>query len=254
MFLIFFLQMVAAQFKNLAPEERAKWDEKANADKKRYAEEMANYDAPEDDDEDDEPTKKKVKKDKNAPKKARSAYTYFGNDMRETIKAENSDLSFAETNKLLGERWKALDSDDKQKYEDMAAEDKKRYKKEMANYTPPDASRDKKGKTKAKKDPNAPKKPMSSFMYFSTETRPKIKAENPGISFGELGKKAGELFRNLTQEEKKVYEKKAATDKIRYEKEMEAYKSSKKAPDDDDGVDDHDDDDDDDSDDDSDDE
>lgn len=82
--------MVAARFKNLSPEERAKWDEKAKADKKRYEEEMANYSAPEDsdDDKEDEKPKKKAKKDKNAPKKARSAFLHFGSDMRETIKSE----------------------------------------------------------------------------------------------------------------------------------------------------------------------
>ena len=232
----------------MSAEERAKYEEKANADKKRYAEEMANYEPPEDDDDDgdDEPTKKKAKKDKNAPKSARSAYMYFGNDMREKIKAENPDLTFAEINKQLGERRKALDSDEKQQYEDMAAEDKKRYKKEMANYTPPEGSKDKKGKTKAKKDPNAPKQAMSSFMFFSVEMRPKLKAENPDIKFGEIGKKLGELFRNLSPEEKERYEKKAAQDKVRHKKEMEAYKSSKKsANDDDDGVNDDDDDDDD---------
>ena len=224
--------MVAAQFKNLTSEERAKWDEKAKADKKRYEEEMANYSAPEDSDNDEtEQTKKKAKKDKNAPKSARSAYTYFGNDMRESIKAENADVSFAEVNKMLGERWKNLSSDEKQKYEDMAAEDKKRYKKEMASYTPPEGSEGK-TKKKAKKDPNAPKKAATSFFIFSSEMRPKLKAENPDIKFGELGKKLGELFRNLSPEEKERYEQKASEDKARFKKEMEEYKRSKKSEDD----------------------
>ena len=49
---------------------------------------------------------------------------------------------------------------EKKRFEDMAAKDKVRYDKEMANYTPP-AGGDggKKGKRK-KKDPNAPKRPL----------------------------------------------------------------------------------------------
>ena len=53
---------------------------------------------------------------------------------------------------------------EKKRFEDMAAKDKVRYDKEMANYTPP-AGGDggKKGKRK-KKDPNAPKRPL--WVYF----------------------------------------------------------------------------------------
>ena len=39
-------------------------------------------------------------------------------------------------------------------------------------------------KTKAKKDPNAPKKPLSAFMFFSQENRQKVKDENPDATFG----------------------------------------------------------------------
>lgn len=111
--------------------------------------------------------------------------------MRETIKSEKPDLGFSETNKLLGERWKALSSEDKEKFEEMAANDKKRYEKEMESYTPPAGSKDSgsKKKAKVKKDPNAPKKASTSFLIFSSEMRPKLKAENPDMSFGELGKK-----------------------------------------------------------------
>ena len=41
-------------------------------------------------------------------------------------------------------------------------------------------------KVKAKKDPNAPKKGLSGFMFFSQEQRPIVKEENPKASFGEF--------------------------------------------------------------------
>jgi len=44
---------------------------------------------------------------------------------------------------------------DKKRFEDMAAKDKVRYDKEMANYSP---SKGEKGKRK--KDPNAPKRAL----------------------------------------------------------------------------------------------
>lgn len=126
-------------------------------------------------------------------------------------------------------------ADEKAKYEKMAAADKERYAKEMKSYTPPAGSEDKKtgAKKKAKKDPDAPKKAMSAFMYFSNKMRPKIKAENPDISFGDLGKRIGELYRALTPEEKEPYEKMATNDKKRFERDNAAYNSKSKAAKDD---------------------
>ena len=47
---------------------------------------------------------------------------------------------------------------EKKKFDDLAAKDKVRYDREMANYVP---SGDAKGtKRKNKKDPNAPKRPL----------------------------------------------------------------------------------------------
>ena len=77
---------------------------------------------------------------------------------------------------------------------------------------------------KAKKDPNAPKRGLSAFMFFSNDNREKIKKENPGCSFGEVGKYLGEAWSKADAKTKKKYEEQAAKDKARYEKEMAKYK------------------------------
>lgn len=130
----------------------------------------------------------------------------------------------------------------------MAKSDKERYKTEMKDYTPPDDSDDDDGggkkkpkKKRAKKDPNAPKRGLTSFFLFSSEMRPKIKEQYPDMAFGDIGKKLGELFKELSPEEKAKYDEKAAKDKQRYADEMKAYESKKAV---DDGVDDDDNDDD----------
>ena len=38
---------------------------------------------------------------------------------------------------------------------------------------------------KGKKDPNAPKRALSAYMFFSQDWRERIKAENPDAGFGE---------------------------------------------------------------------
>lgn len=129
----------------------------------------------------------------------------------------------------------------------MAATDKARYESEMKDYVPPkgskeDAKNSKAKKPKAKKDPNAPKKPLTSFMLFSKEVRTRIQKENPSMTFGELGKKIGELFRGLSSSEKQKYEDMFKEEKERYKKQMQEFENKQNAKDD--GVDDDEDDDD----------
>nr|VDD26410.1 unnamed protein product [Brassica oleracea] len=71
----------------------------------------------------------------------------------------------------------------------------------------------KKKTQKKKKDPNAPKKAMSGFMYFSQMERDNIKKSNPGIGFGDIGKVLGDKWRQMSAEEKEPYEAKAQVDK-----------------------------------------
>jgi len=85
------------------------------------------------------------------------------------------------------------------------------------------AKADKSAGGKKKKDPNAPKRGLSAYMFFANDTRDKVREDNPGIKFGEVGKMLGEKWKTLTDKQKAPYEAKAATDKKRYEDEKVAY-------------------------------
>lgn len=50
---------------------------------------------------------------------------------------------------------------------------------------PKDTSRAAAKPAKAKKDPNAPKRPLSAYMFFSQDQRTTVKDENPDASFGQ---------------------------------------------------------------------
>eukprot|EP00270_Netrium_digitus_P014912 TRINITY_DN5150_c0_g1_i6.p1 TRINITY_DN5150_c0_g1~~TRINITY_DN5150_c0_g1_i6.p1 ORF type:complete len:701 (+),score=261.43 TRINITY_DN5150_c0_g1_i6:184-2286(+) len=80
-------------------------------------------------------------------------------------------------------------------------------------------------KKRRKKDPNAPKRALSGFMYFSVEERERLKKESPNMSFVDVGKATGERWKTLSAEEKRPYEEKAKVDKARYVEEMSSYKS-----------------------------
>lgn len=60
-------RLVSEAFKNLSPEERKKWDQRAEHEKARYKTEMASYQPPASDNDDRGPTKKKAKKDPMPP-------------------------------------------------------------------------------------------------------------------------------------------------------------------------------------------
>lgn len=53
--------------------------------------------------------------------------------------------------------------------------------------------------------------------------RPKVKADNPGASIGELAKVMGDMWSKLDDKAKEKYTKLNAADKVRYEKEKAAY-------------------------------
>ncbi|XP_028655171.1 high mobility group protein B1b isoform X2 [Erpetoichthys calabaricus] len=170
------------------------------------------------------------------PKKPRgkmSSYAYFVQTCREEHKKKHPDASvnFSEFSKKCSERWKTMSAKEKGKFEDLAKQDKLRYEREMKTYVPPKGE-----KKKRAKDPNAPKRPPSAFFIFCSDYRPKIKAESPGLSIGDVAKKLGEMWNSTSAEDKQPYEKKAAKLKEKYEKDVAAYRakgkpeSAKKGP------------------------
>lgn len=130
-------------YKCLTAEEKQRWEAHAAQDKARYEAEMQNYTPPPGFDstgnlvEDRRLNKKYMKKNKDPeqPKRARGSFVFFTFDMRPKVMAEYPGIKFVDMGVILGERWRALPADDKQKYEDMAHEDKMRFNREMEEYS-----------------------------------------------------------------------------------------------------------------------
>lgn len=77
---------------------------------------------------------KRTKKDPNAPRGAISAYLFFCRDALPILKKERPSITFAESGKALGERWRALSPEEKQRYVELAERDKIRCLEEMEEY------------------------------------------------------------------------------------------------------------------------
>ncbi|KAI0773695.1 high mobility group box domain-containing protein [Fomes fomentarius] len=66
---------------------------------------------------------------------------------------------------------------------------------------------DAEGKRKKKpKDPNAPKRPPSSYLLFQNDVRSELKAKNPGMPNNELLGAISKLWAEMPQEQKDAYE------------------------------------------------
>ena len=89
-------------------------------------------------------------------------------------------------------------------------------------------------KKKRKTDPNAPKKPQSSYFIYMNENRCHLKEtiskSHPGVTGKDsvtlVAKLAGEKWKSMSNEDKLPYEQKYASAKQEYAERMEAYKSA----------------------------
>jgi len=81
-------------------------------------------------------------------------------------------------------------------------------------------------KKSSKKDKGERK--VSGFFLFSSTNRPLIKAKDPELTFGEMGKKLGKLWGKLSDSEKATWNQKAKTQSGGKSKDKPAKKKSKK--------------------------
>ena len=158
----------------------------------------------------------KPMKDPNAPKKPLSAYFLFSQEERLKVKGEYPDYSITEVAKELGRRWATLDPGLKQSYEHRYQDSRKQYETALNAYKP----------QKKKKDPNAPKQPLSAYFLFSQEERLKVKGENPNYSICEVAKELGRRWAEMAPEVKQRYQQMAEEGRQKYDQDMASYRQA----------------------------
>jgi len=169
----------------------------------------------------------KKRKDPNKPKKFMTAYILYSNNVRSSVSTANPEAKFGDIARLISKQFKSLDDDERAKWDELARLDKERYRSEMENYEPPsDDDGDEGGSRKKKKDPNAPKRNMSAFFIYSNDVRPAVRAENPGIKFGDVARLISSKFKALSTDERAKYDELAVADKERYQAQMAQYKET----------------------------
>ncbi|XP_061581477.1 FACT complex subunit SSRP1a isoform X2 [Cololabis saira] len=150
-----------------------------------------------------------------------------GNDSDESDGGSDESFNPGEEDEEIAEEYdsnaSASDSSDEEGDSDDESAKKKKAKKVKVVK---EKKERKPRKEKKHKDTGGPKRPMSAYMLWLNASRERIKSENPGISITEISKKAGEMWRQLTKDEKEEWETKAGEAKRQYEKAKKEYKES----------------------------
>jgi hypothetical protein len=123
----------------------------------------------------------KSKNLKPGPKRNKSAYMFFCQDIRSKVVEENPDCKPHQIMSLLGSKWRELTTKQKSKYYDQAAEDKERYldMKELEK--------------RRNKTPNK----LSSYFLFCEDERPLIKKEFPNMKTKKVTSECGKRWNEL---------------------------------------------------------
>jgi HMG (high mobility group) box len=173
---------------------------------------------------------KKNKRDKpplikapQAPKRFKSSYICFFMSQQPHIKQELGEhASVSDVSKRSAELWRNLPADQRLHWDDIAAKDKHRYLIEKSQYTGPWQV----PKKKTKKDPSAPKRPMSAFLFFSQGRRQAIKDHYPDIMNTEVSRILGEQWRSATDEEKAPFVQKEREEREGYKVAIAAWRNN----------------------------
>ncbi|RXW24255.1 hypothetical protein EST38_g1617 [Candolleomyces aberdarensis] len=75
------------------------------------------------------------------------------------------------------------------------------------------------------KDPNAPRRPASSYILFQNEKRAKLREENPQLSNAEILHLCSEMWKNADDETREEFNQKQLVEKARYEVDKKAWDS-----------------------------
>jgi len=154
----------------------------------------------------------------------------LSNDEKKQLEKERKKME-AEIKKKYAMEKKNLDKErkrletDKKKYQKKADGDRERYRIEMESYVKPETHQPK--SKKEKKDPLKPKRVMSAYAFFVKEKRPQIaqKYDNNFENGKKIMKELGAAWAEAGKKDKKKFVDKAARDKIRYNNQMERYRS-----------------------------
>lgn len=159
------------------------------------------------------------------PKRPMSSYMLWMNDNRDRLQNDLGTKNIGTIGKEAGRQWREIGDEVKSEYEERAAELKREYEAELQKFLAAGGVVSK--KSKAKKDPNAPKKPLTTYMRWLQDNRQQIVASLPEGQQGvaAVAKAAGVQWKTVSEDEKRKYQDLVDAAKVEYQKQLEEYKA-----------------------------
>jgi hypothetical protein len=157
---------------------------------------------------------------KKKPKRNRSAFIIFSSEMRARLRTDEKDkLNSNEMMVKLAELWKNLSEYEKKRYHDQAEKEKHRYLTELNDFYQNFPFEVIQNKTKK----NHVKKPCSAYALYLKEMKIVIKSEKPDLKMADILKVVAERWKNLNDEQRVIYQRKAQTEKEQTKAKMNEY-------------------------------
>jgi len=148
--------------------------------------------------------------DDSRPVPARSAFVLYARNQEECGHVE------------VAKMWRNLSQNERSRWEGAARDDKKRFTREKKRQKP--VAR----KVRAKKNPLAPKRPMSAFLMYAQRQRKIVQGDNPDLSNADVSRLLGEHWRNAKIEQKRPFLEREKAERKIYKAKTEAFKNNLK--------------------------
>lgn len=154
----------------------------------------------------------------------KSGYYIFAQEETQKLRLQNPNLSIVEVAKELTNRWNRLDPTEKMVYEFRHQDLRSGIKKAQGHSTTYAKPRPVYKSHKRRRDPNAPKQPLTAFFIYSTEERPRVKEDHPTMSVTDVAKELGRRWSELDSETKQKFHQRSDEARQKFDLEMAQYK------------------------------
>jgi hypothetical protein len=124
--------------------------------------------------------------------------------------------------KMVSKEWREMQAEEREFWDEKSRNDKARYEAEMLVF-----NEARKSSKRTKKDPDAPKRPMSAFLAFSNKRRAALKRENPNATNADLSKMLSKTWKEVTPEFKASYIDEEAKLRAKYKVNIVAWRKKK---------------------------
>lgn len=232
-------KILGEEWKALSPAKRAPFEEIAAKEKERYSVELETYKRNK---AEDLSTMEKEAEEKSKMEKAQALQLYKQKEKMDQAKkmmkqSTKEKKDQAKEIKELSKEQKDSTKDSKEapkekkekKEKKEVAKDKKESGKEETKELTKDQAKEKKELAKEKKkakDPNKPKKPLSSYLVFGMEMRKNLANDQAGLNFADTNAHISQKWKELSDKEKEPWNEMAGFLKKKYDADMEEYRKT----------------------------